>query len=310
MIGKIERLALRDVWKHEAHDFTKWLQENLDILSEVIDINLVSADREQAAGDFNVDLIAEDEDSNTVIIENQLAKSDHDHLGKVITYLTAFEAKAAIWIVSEPRPEHVRAITWLNETSAASFYLLKMEAIRIGDSAPAPLLTLIVGPSEESREVGETKKGLSERHTLRNRFWEQLLEMAKGKTKLHGSVSAGHSGWIGTGAGKSGLGFDYAIRQHDGNAELYIDRGKDSEEESKKIFDTLLASKDSIEQEFGGPLEWQRLDGSRACRIKKDVDKGGYRDEESKWPEIQADMIDAMIRLEKALKPHIAGLQI
>ena len=83
-------------------------------------------------------MVGEDDNGQVVIIENQLTKSDHDHLGKLITYLTAIEAKVAIWIVSDPRPEHVGAIGWLNESSPAAFYLLKLEAIKIGDSTPAP----------------------------------------------------------------------------------------------------------------------------------------------------------------------------
>lgn len=110
MIGKIEKVPLREVWKHEAIDFTTWLQQNLDVLNNELDINLDNAEREQSAGSFNVDLVAEDDNGNTVIIENQLEKSDHNHLGKIITYLTALEAKTAIWIVAEPRPEHINAI--------------------------------------------------------------------------------------------------------------------------------------------------------------------------------------------------------
>ena len=126
MIGKIKRVGLREVWKHEALDFTTWLEENIDVVSDIIDIELSNAEREASAGKFSVDLVAEDSSGNLVIIENQLEKSNHDHLGKVITYLTVLEAKIAIWIVSDPRPEHIRAISWLNESSSASFYLLKI----------------------------------------------------------------------------------------------------------------------------------------------------------------------------------------
>ena len=309
MIGKINRVPLRDVWKHEALDFTKWLQDNIDVLNDVLDLSLSSAEREQPAGDFNVDLVAEDEDGNTVVIENQLEKSNHDHLGKLITYLASVGAKTAIWIVAEPRPEHVSAIAWLNECSPAAFYLLKIEGIKIGDSTPAPLLTQIVGPSEESRKVGETKKELAERYVIRQAFWSKLLERAKERTKLHAYISPGQYSWIGTAAGRRGLGFNYVVRQHEANVELYIDRGKDADEENKTIFDTLVASKDDIEATFGEPLEWQRLESKRACRIRKEIELGGYRDE-AQWPANQDAMIDAMIRLEKALKPHIAKLQV
>ena len=139
MIGKIERIPLRDVWEHEAYDFTQWLQDNIEVLNDVLDFDLSAPESEQSAGSFSADLVAEDESGNLVIIENQLEKSNHDHLGKLITYLVTLDAKRAIWIVADPRPEHVSAIAWLNESSAANFYLLKLESIKIGESPPAPL---------------------------------------------------------------------------------------------------------------------------------------------------------------------------
>ena len=189
MIGKIERISLREVWKNEAYDFTEWLQDNIDVLSNVIDINLSNPEREQHAGNYSVDIVAEDDYGNPVIIENQLEKSDHDHLGKIITYLVSIGAKTAIWIVSDIRTEHINAINWLNESSTAGFYLLKVEAIKIGDSPPAPLLTVIVRPSAESKEVGKAKKKLAERYLIREKFWTQLLELSKQKTKLHFNTS-------------------------------------------------------------------------------------------------------------------------
>ena len=309
MIGKIERVKLRDIWKHETYDFTKWLQDNMDVLSDIIGLNLINAEREKSAGDFSVDLVAEDDAGNPVIIENQLEKSNHDHLGKIITYLTAIDAKTAIWIVTDPRPEHIDAITWLNESRAASFYLLKVEAIKIGNSDSAPLLTLIVGPSDETKQVGDTKKEMAERYQIRHLFWKELLEKAKQKTKLHAQVSPSQYNWAGAGAGKSGLGFNYSITKHDAKAELYIDRGKDSDQETKDIFNELISHKNEIENTFGEPLNWERLDTKRACRISKRTDIGGYKDSE-KWPQIQDALIDAMIRLEKAIKPYISRLQI
>ena len=310
MIGKIERVPLREVWKREALDFTTWLEDNIDILNENLDINLSNAEREKAAGTFSVDLVAEDDKGNPVVIENQLEKSNHDHLGKLITYLTAIGAKTAIWIVADPRPEHINAISWLNESSSASFYLIKVEAVRIGGSEPAPLLTLIVGPSEEAIGVGKTKKEMAERYAIRKKFWTQLLDHAKTKTKLHANISPGEHNWIGTGTGVRGLGLNYTVTKHTSVVELYIDLGKDKEEENKAVFDQLAAKKEGIEQAFGDKLEWQQLEGKRACRIRKQFTLGGYRDDEEKWPQIHEAMVDAMIRLEKALKPYIKAIKI
>ena len=308
MIGKIRRVPLREVWRHEAHDFTSWLVSNIDVLNDALDLGLDNAEREQAAGSFSVDLIAEDAAGNTVVIENQLERSDHDHLGKLITYLTAFEAKTAIWIVAEPRPEHTRAITWLNEATAASFYLLKAEAIRINDSLPAPLFTVIVGPSEEAREVGIVKRELAGRHHDRHAFWTRLLEYAKTRTRLHAAISPSYDTWIGTGAGISGLAFNYRVRQHESLVELYIDRGKEADEENLRIFEHLLARRVEVEAAFGEPLDWNRLEGHRACRVAYGFTLGGYRDDD-RADELISAMVDAMIRLEAALRPQLQGLR-
>lgn len=305
-IGKIERVPLREVWKKEARDFTPWLENNIDILNEVLDITLSNPEREKEAGKFTVDLVAEDKEGNPVVIENQLAKSDHEHLGKLMTYLTSLEAKSAIWIVSNPRPEHISAIAKLNESDLGSFYLLKIEAIRIDDSKPAPLITLIVGPSEEGREAGKTKKQFSERHIIRKRFWTHLLEYEKTKTKLHANISPSPWNWIGTSAGLlSGLELSYEVRRYSLDVELYIDKGKDKDEENLAFFERLEKAKEKIETAFGGKLEWQRLESRRGCRIKKEITIGGYRDDETKWPKIHEAAVDAMVRLEKALRPYI-----
>lgn len=129
-ISKIERVPLRTVWKQEV-GFSTWLQDNIDVLNDVLNVTLVNVEREQSAGTFSVDLVAEDADGNAVVIENQLEKSDHDHLGKLITYLTALGARTAVWIVANPRPEHVGAIAWLNESATGDFYLVKVEAVQI-----------------------------------------------------------------------------------------------------------------------------------------------------------------------------------
>jgi hypothetical protein len=309
-IGKLERVHLREVWKHEALDFTQWLEENIDTLNTALGLNLINVDREQAAGDFSVDLVAEDENGATVIIENQLEKSNHDHLGKLITYLTAMSAKAAIWIVSDPRPEHVAAITWLNEASAVDFYMVKVEAVKIGDSPAAPLFTLIVGPSEEAKTVGIAKKEIAERYHIRKRWWTTLIERSSAITKLHAHITPGVASWIGVSTGLRGVNFNYAVWQDECGAEVYIDRGKDCEEENESIYDQLLANKDAIEKAFGGPLLWERLDSRRACRISYICKEGGYRSPEDQWEIIQDSVVHAMDRLEKAIKPFLSNVKL
>lgn len=191
MIGKIKKVDLREIWKNEAKDFTTWLAENIDTLNEILGTNFSVVKTEKEVGDFCLDIIAEDNDGSLVIIENQLEKTDHDHLGKLLVYLTNLEAKTAVWITSNPREEHLKAITWLNEYTPAeiAFYLIQVEAVKIENSPPAPLFSIIVEPTEIAKEIGREKKEYAERHHLMKEFWTQLLEKAKEKTNLHSNVS-------------------------------------------------------------------------------------------------------------------------
>lgn len=309
-ISKLKKVPLREIWRNEAHDFTKWLADNIDTLNEVLETNFSVEATEKRIGDFSLDIVAEDGNGGVVIIENQLEKTDHDHLGKVITYLTNLDAKTAVWISSDPREEHLKAINWLNEATPedVSFYLVKVEAVKIGGSPAAPLFSIIAQPTEITKDIGREKKEYAERHHLRKEFWTQLLERAHKVTHLHSGVSPAIYSWIGTGAGKSGIGFNYTVTNASSSAEVYLDRGKEYPTLNKERYDQLYKHKDEIEKTFGGKLSWERLDKKRASRIAYRMEGGGLKTKEH-WPEIQEKMIDAMIRLEAAMKPHIRQLR-
>jgi len=309
-IAKLEEVPLRELWKNEGYDFSVWLEQNIDTLADALGLSLSVVQREKPVGSFQVDLIAEDDGGKLVIIENQLEATDHDHLGKLLTYLTGLEAKTAIWIASQPRPEHVKAVAWLNEATPrdVAFYLVRVAAYRIGGSDPAPLFTVIVGPSAEAKDIGGSKKDLAERHVLRLKFWEQLLARAKERgVAIHAGRSPSTENWLAAGAGKAGLSFNYLVwLEGKTGVELYIDTGDG--ERNKRIFDAFHSQQQAIEQAFGGALVWERLEERRACRIRYMISEGGLKDSE-RWPQIQDSTIDAMDRLSKALKPHIQALR-
>ncbi len=306
-ISRLEPVPLRELWRNEARDFTAWLAENLDFLGETLEIDLSLVEQEASAGAFVADILAEDGNGNPVIIENQLERTDHDHLGKLITYLSNLNAKTAIWITSGPRPEHEQAVHWLNEflPSDMAFYLVEIKAYRIDDSSSAPQITVVAGPSGPARDAGIQKKEFAERHRLRLEFWAQLLEQAKARTQLHARRSPITGNWLSAGAGRSGLTFEYAIRMSDALVEFYIKRGE--AKENKHILDSLYAKREAIEETFGDRLEWLRQDDHPASRIRYSLPGGGLRDQ-NRWPDIQEAMIDAMVRLEQALKPHLGQL--
>lgn len=306
-ISRLVKLPLKELWKHEAYGFTRWLAENLDFVSDAIGINLSLIEREASAGAFSADILAEDPQGYQVVIENQLEQTNHDHLGKLITYMSNLDVKTAIWITSNPRPEHEKAVHWLNETLPAdtSFYLIKIEAFRIDNSDPAPFLTIVAGPSVSGRQAGGEKKELAKRHILRREFWTQLLGLAKTKCKPFDKISPSTENWINAGAGKSGLTYAFVIRMADAHVELYIDTGK--EQDNKLIFDQLYENKERIEEKFCNPLEWQRLDSKRSCRIRFLIHDHGLLDQDS-WPTLQAELVEAMVRLIQTFEPEIQTL--
>jgi len=143
-IGKIQFLNPRDLFPHEAHDFTVWLEQNIDVLADQIGLPLTVESREKKLGDFRADLICVDAQGNHVVVENQLEKSDHKHIGQVVTYLGVAKANTVIWITPEPRQEHIEAISNLNDITSEgySFYMVQLQVIQVENSKPAVLFTL------------------------------------------------------------------------------------------------------------------------------------------------------------------------
>ena len=309
-VQKINKVPLREIWKKEDKDFTRWLEDHIDYLSDVLGFNISIISREEKVGPFRVDLFCEDDDGHKVIIENQLEPTDHSHLGQIMTYLTNLEANTAIWITSKPVEEHIKAIAWLNENAPEdiAFYIIKLEAIRIGDNpTAAPLFTIVEGPTDIIKEIGKEKKAYAERHHSRKEFWTELLDKAKEKTKLHANVSPCIYSWVGAGAGHAGIGYNYVIANNASSVEVYLDRGKDFPDINKERFDELFKYKDKIEEVFGDKLSWERLNNRRASRIAFRINNAGLKNKD-KWPELQEKMIDYMIRLKKATEPFIKKL--
>lgn len=306
-IGRLQSVPLREIWADEARDFTPWLAENLEVLGEALGLTLSLEEQEASVGPFAADLVAADEQGEVVVIENQIGKTDHDHLGKLVTYMVNLGAKKAIWISSDPRPEHAKVVSWLNEVTPpdTAIYLVRVEVYRIEDSPPAPLFTVVAGPSEAGKAAGRAREEMAERHKLRWEFWKELLDKIRSKgVSLHANLSPTAENWLSTGAGRTGFAYVYRITKDWAAAELYIDRGPGAEEETERIFQELYAKKEQIEREFGGPLVWDRAEGRRARMVRVRLDNGGLKDRE-RWPEIQEAMVEAMQRLHKAFSQHL-----
>src|SRR4051812_8792066 len=156
--GRLVKVPARTGWVHEALDFTPWLAENLDRLGEAVGLALQLREREHAVGKYSLDLLLEDAQERVVIVENQFGQTDHDHLGKLLTYCAGTSADVVIWIAETLNDEHVAALEWLNESTiqGVGFFGVQLELVTIGDSLPAPHFNVVVQPNEWTKSVRPT----------------------------------------------------------------------------------------------------------------------------------------------------------
>lgn len=310
-IGKIEYHRLKSHFRSESGEFTPWLADNLEYLSETIHLKLVNPSTEQTSENFRVDIQAELEDGTGVVIENQFGDSNHDHLGKIITYRTAFNAKVAIWIVENAKQEHIDAINWLNETdNGCDFYLLELRLIRISESPLGPLFTIKSAPSVEAREKGDIKRQETRRHDMRFKFWTELLKVFKADKSLPAfkHTSATKDSFIASGTGIGGIQWHLWLTKDIVRCELRIDKGKGAEEENLEILHKLMADKEQIDSDFGPGLIWDELEGYRTTSIRTEF-PGGYDNPEEEWPSIIAEDLERTKRFISALKGPVSKLK-
>ncbi len=288
-LGKLEKIKdLRSVWKHEANDFTKWLakEENLNTLSEEIGIDIELMTTEAKTGSFSTDILAvETNTDNKIIIENQLEATDHDHLGKIITYASGHDAKTIIWIVKESREEHRQAIDWLNEHTdeEINIFLCRIELWRIGDSAIAPKFQIVSSPNNWTKTV---KRSLDNKMTstkmLQYNYWTKIKEEIDTNYDKFNSRKPQAQSWynIALGSSLAHISLDVNTRTSEIKTQIWIS-------DSKPLFDYLHESKDAIESEMGVELTWERLNGKKASYIQiirpmNILDESNWN-ESSKW---------------------------
>jgi len=270
-LGKLNKVALRNYWKHEALDFTQWLavEKNIELLSDEIGISLINVRSEETIGRYSVDLVAIDEDTDKkVIIENQLESTDHKHLGQIITYASGFDASIIIWIVKDAREEHQKAIEWLNNNtnSKLSFFLIQMELWQIGDSPYAPKFNVLVQPNDWARQLQNSSnesRELTETKLTQLDFWKQFIEYAKSKNttlKIGRKARAQHWYNISFGTSEAHLSLTVNTRLNEMATSVYIPK-------SPELYEQFLGKKETIHTNLGFNLEWQELDGRLASRI-------------------------------------------
>lgn len=307
--GEIRPVNIREIWPNEATDFTPWLVNNIDRLGQALGMELEVQEREADVGDFSLDIMAKDLGTGrTVVIENQLTETDHDHLGKLLTYAGGFDAGVLVWIAKELRDEHRKALEWLNEQTGPDVdcFGVVIEVMRIDESKPAFNFKPVVFPNEWQKDKGGGRGPASPKGEAYREYFQGLIDELRTKHQFTGAKVGQPQNWYSFSSGVRGIIFSNSFAQGGKiRAEFYIDL--EDKDRNKKLFDHLLEQKPEIEREFGERLSWERLDDRRACRIA--VYREGsievptaMRDELRKWS------IENLLKLKRLLLPKAKQL--
>jgi Domain of unknown function (DUF4268) len=287
-LGKLESIPLREAWEHEASQFTPWLAqpENIELLSEALGIELEITAREQSVGSFSADILCKDAATGqTVLIENQLERTDHTHLGQIITYAAGLNANTVVWISASLREEHRAAIDWLNENTIETlqFFGVEVELWRIGDSPYAPKFNMVSKPNDWSKTVYTAAHNLavaplSETKLQQQRYWAALGEFIERNDYGIRPQKPLPQHWTNFSIGRSGMHLAATVNSVEERigVELYLSSGQ-----AKEQFKQLEQNKPQVEAAIGEKLEWQELPGRKAARIalyKQNVDPGNEGD--------------------------------
>lgn len=278
-LGRLRRVAnARDVWTSESGDFTPWLAENLDVLAEEFGMPLTLIATEVPIGGFRLDIQAETLEGRVVIVENQLEKTDHGHLGQLLAYASGLEATAVVWVAPEFRDDHRRTLDWLNERTDAGvdFFGVEVGVVQIGETGRrAPVFEVVARPNNWQKGVKETGSAAAAGgagHSVsplnaarQDLFAEVLTDVVAARPTIRMPARAkGH--WLSFASGPWGNWDIGAAQEGRLRVEAYIDSGDESV--NKALFDELYAEAETWEGKAGVPLKWERLDDKRASRIE------------------------------------------
>lgn len=305
-LGKLKEIDIRTVWAHEQYDFSKWLatEENIRELGDTLNLSLTEIETEKFVGSYRCDLICKDElTGKSVLIENQLEATDHDHLGKIITYASGLDASVVVWIVANAKEEHASAIEWLNKhtTDDVDFFLLEVHAYTIDDSAPAAMFKIIEQPNDFAKHAKALsgQGDLNESQIKRLEFWNMFNDALEQKGKPFSKRKASTDHWysVAVGSSQCHISIDLVNKEHKIRISLWIFDNKD-------MFDNFYAHKEEIEASYGHKLDWDRLDGKKASLFSESIPGLNFNKQDN-YPTLIDTAIDRVVKLRDAIKPFI-----
>ena len=310
VLGRLERVDLRVAWVNEANDFTPWLAhpENLALLGAAIGIELELESQETGVGPFRADILSKDTvNGHYVLVENQLERTDHAHLGQLITYAAGLQAVTIVWIAQRFTEEHRAALDWLNAITDedVNFFGLEVELWRIGDSPVAPKFNLVSKPNEWARQVAVAKRHeLTEVQELQVEFWSTLNELLGERSINLSPRKPLPQSWAVFSIGRSGTHLHAACNSFDNiiTVALILD-----DRYAKTYFALLEADKERIEQEIGSQLEWHLKPETKVSYIRLTLPDQDYRDR-TRWPTQHAWLVEWLGRFEGVFRERVRDL--
>lgn len=303
-LGTLKEITdLRSIWSHEALNFTPWVAENVDLLADAVGLDITVDETESSVGDFNVDIYASETGTDRkIIIENQLEDTDHDHLGKLITYASGKGADVLIWVVKHAREEHKAAVEWLNNHTddKIGFFLCEIKLFQIGDSQIAPSFTVVERPNDWTKEIRKTASANSTQQQ-RLEYWQAFNDYAFSDanfSRIFNKRKPTTDHWMDFSIGSSAchIAVSQIQKRKAVDVELYIN-------DDKELFKSLFAHKDEIEKNMEMELEWKELPERKASRIL--IEKTVDLDDRATWPEQFDYIMDTCIKMKKAFKRYL-----
>ena len=265
MLGKLEKVDLKTIWENEAYNFTPWLaqKENLELLGDAIGIELELEAQEKNVGPFRADILCKNtSDESLILIENQLERTDHKHLGQLLTYAAGLQSVVIVWVASKFTEEHRKALDWLNEITDErfSFFGLEVELWKIGNSPAAPKFNIVSQPNNWSKTVARAAKNLDSQETsetkgLQYRYWQNFISYLENSSSKLRPQAPSPKHWLTFSIGRSGFHVNALLNTVTNRigVELVI-ADKDGE---KSFYHLLAKDKEIIEREMGSVLEWR-----------------------------------------------------
>lgn len=301
-LDHLKKVELRKVWPHEALDFTKWLSSpaNLNMLGEAVGVELELIETESSVGSFNVDIYAQEAGTGRkVIIENQLEETNHDHLGKVITYAAGKGAQVIVWVVSHARDEHRQAIEWLNEhtDNDFGFFLVEIELWTIGDSKPAPRFNVVEQPNEWTKAL-RLSENLSETERVKLSYWTKYREIARSTPnflKVFSPQKPTKDHWSTLRCGTSAYHIALLIDTQHGRTgiEFYVPDDKD-------IGHKAIENAQLFEKALG--LKAKPFDAKKASGLRFYKDDCKIKNNEGEWPGFIAEQLGWALKMRKLIE--------